>query len=47
MLKSNNYNIFVADHSLFLKHDGQTTTTILDYVDDIVLTGRPYLLPWP
>jgi len=38
-LKSNNYNT-AADHSLFLKHDGKTTTALLVYVDYIVLTRK-------
>ena len=39
-LKSHNYNISTVDHSLFLKHDGEKTTALLVYVDDIVLTGN-------
>ena len=38
-LLSHNYKISTADHSLFLKHDGKHTTTLLVYVDDIILTG--------
>jgi len=37
-LLSHNYKIPTADHSLFLKHDGKHTTTLLVYVDDIILT---------
>ena len=39
-LLSHKYFISTFDHSLFLKHDGNHTTTILVYVDDIVLTGN-------
>jgi len=39
-LISHKYNISTVDHSLFFKHDGKYTTTILVYVDDIVLTGN-------
>jgi len=39
-LLSHNYKISTADHSLFLKHDGKHTTTLLVCVDDIVLTGN-------
>jgi len=39
-LKSHNYNIFTADHSLLLKHDGEKIIALLVYVDDIVLTGN-------
>ena len=38
-LLSHNYKISTVDHSLFLKHDGKHTTTLLVYVDDIILTG--------
>ena len=38
-LLSNNYSIFVADHSLFLKYNNDKLTVILVYVDDLVLTG--------
>jgi len=39
-LISNKYIVSNADHSLFLKHSGSNTTTLLVYVDDIVLTGN-------
>jgi len=39
-LLSHKYIISTADHSLFLKHDGNHTITILVYVDNIVLTGN-------
>jgi len=35
---SNNYKFSFADHSLFLKHVRRSTTALLVYVDDIVLT---------
>jgi len=38
-LLSHNYKISTADHSLFQQHDGKHTTTLLVYVDDIILTG--------
>jgi len=38
-LLSNNYSIFVVDHSLFLKYNNDKLTLILVYVDDLVLTG--------
>jgi len=34
------YIIYIVHHSLFLKHDGNHTTTIMVYVEDIVLTGN-------
>jgi len=39
-LLSHKYTIFTTNHSLFLKHDGNHTTTIMVYVDIVVLTGN-------
>jgi len=35
-----NYAMSANDHSLFLKHVDTSTTAIIVYVDDIVLTGN-------
>ncbi|WVY95772.1 hypothetical protein V8G54_027923 [Vigna mungo] len=39
-LLSNNYHCSISDNSLFLKHDGNHTTALLIYVDDILITGN-------
>jgi len=39
-LLSHDYILSTVDHSLFLKHHCTNTTTLLVYVDDIVLTGN-------
>ncbi|WVZ21124.1 hypothetical protein V8G54_008446 [Vigna mungo] len=39
-LLSNNYNCSISDNSFFLKHDGNHTTALLIYVDDILITGN-------
>jgi len=39
-LLSHNYKISTTAHSLFLKDDGKHTTTLLVYVDDIILAGN-------
>jgi len=39
-LLNNGYILFVADHSLFLKTTDTHITSLLVYVDDIVLTGN-------
>jgi len=39
-LLSHNYKISTSNHSLFLKHDGKHTMTLLVYVDEIILTGN-------
>ncbi|WVZ08611.1 hypothetical protein V8G54_021957 [Vigna mungo] len=39
-LLSNNYNCSISDNSFFLKHDGNHTTVLLIYVDDILITGN-------
>jgi len=36
------YDHYSIDHSLFLKHDGNYTTALLIYVDDIVLKRNDY-----
>ena len=37
-LLSYNFKISSADHSLFVKIEGNNTTVILVYVDDIIIT---------
>ncbi|WVZ01058.1 hypothetical protein V8G54_027127 [Vigna mungo] len=37
-LLSHNYTSSTSDNSLFLKHDGNYTTTLIIYVDDIIIT---------
>jgi len=39
-LISQNYVISSVNHSLFLKHNGTNTTSLLVYMDDIVLTSN-------
>ena len=40
LLISSGYQQSHADHSLFIKHNGYKFTTLLIYVDDIVLSGN-------
>ncbi|WVZ26252.1 hypothetical protein V8G54_004796 [Vigna mungo] len=39
-LLSHNYTCSTSDHSLFLKHDNNHTTTLPIHVDDIIITGN-------
>ncbi|WVY96489.1 hypothetical protein V8G54_028640 [Vigna mungo] len=39
-LLSNNYHCSISNNSLFLKHDGNHSTALLIYVDDILITGN-------